>query len=116
VIVALGLIFSLTLLGYREPWLPRFAAPPLTAQQVNSTNPSVVRGAALFHDQSCILCHKIDGTGGLRGPNLSQIGERLTRDQITWRIQNGAASMPPYAGVLTTDQLRDLVNFLETRH
>ncbi|UWX63773.1 cytochrome b N-terminal domain-containing protein [Deinococcus rubellus] len=115
VVVMVGLIFSLTVVGYREPWLPHFKALPLSAQTVGSTDPAVIRGAALFHSQSCILCHQIDGQGGIRGPDLSQVGARLSRDQLIWRIQNGAASMPPYAGVLTDQQLRDVVGFLETR-
>ncbi|WP_237724785.1 c-type cytochrome [Deinococcus alpinitundrae] len=114
VVVMVGLVFSLTVVGYREPWLPQFKAPPLRAQTTGSTN-LVIRGAALFHRQSCILCHQIDGQGGSRGPNLSQVGARLSRDQLVWRIQNGAASMPPYAGVLTAQQLRDVVGFLATR-
>ena len=115
VVVTVGMISSLTVVGLREPWLPHFDAPPLSTQVIGSSDPAVMRGAALFHSQSCILCHKIGNDGGVRGPDLTQMGERLNRDQLIWRIQNGAASMPPYAGVLNAQQLRDIVAFLETR-
>ncbi|WP_288403459.1 cytochrome b N-terminal domain-containing protein [uncultured Deinococcus sp.] len=115
VLVTVGMVTALTVVGQREPWLPHFGAAPLSARTVGSRDLDVVRGAALFHDQSCILCHRIGGQGGVRGPDLSAVGARLTGDQLTWRIQNGAASMPSYAGVLTDQQLRDLVAFLETR-
>ena len=115
VAVTIGMVFSLTVVGMREPWLPHFDAPPLSAATIGSTDPAVIRGAALFHSQSCILCHKIGNDGGVRGPNLTQVGARLTPDQLTWRIQNGGSSMPPYAGVLNAQQLRDLVAFLATR-
>ncbi|AWN24500.1 cytochrome B6 [Deinococcus irradiatisoli] len=115
VVIMVGLIVSLTVVGYREPWLPAFKAAPLSAAVVSSDDPNVQRGAALFSSQSCILCHKIAGQGGVRGPDLSQVGARLNEQQLKWRIQNGAASMPPYAGVLDPRQLGDLVKFLETR-
>ena len=115
VVVTVGMILSLTVVGLREPWLPHFDAPPLSAQVIGSSNPAVIRGAALFHSQSCLLCHKIGNDGGVRGPDLTQVAERLNKDQLIWRIQNGAASMPPYAGVLNAQQLRDIVAFLETR-
>ncbi|GGJ76005.1 cytochrome b N-terminal domain-containing protein [Deinococcus aquiradiocola] len=115
VVVGVTLVVSLTVLGEREPWLPKFGAPPLRAASVHGSDPAARRGAAVFHSASCILCHRIDEQGGLRGPDLSRVGARLDREQLTWRVQNGAASMPPYAGVLSAAQLRDVVAFLAAR-
>lgn len=108
-------IAALTVVGNREPWLPRFAAKPLPASVVASSQRSVQLGAALFHDQSCESCHQISGYGGIRGPNLTDVGARLTRGEMAWRIQNGAQSMPPYAGLLSTEALNHILDFLQTR-
>lgn len=73
------------------------------------------QGAALFHANSCHSCHAIAGTGGLRGPDLTFAGERLTPAQLTTRILNGGPNMPPFANVLTPDELSALVEFLAGR-
>lgn len=101
-------IAALTVVGNKEPWLLRFEAQPLPASVFASTDPSVKLGAALFHDRSCEACHQISGYGGLRGPNLTSVGARLSHGELAWRIQNGAQSMPPYAGNLSTEELEHL--------
>jgi ubiquinol-cytochrome c reductase cytochrome b subunit len=102
--------------GEQAPWSPAFAAPPLTASVVDSTNPNIVRGAQLFHDKGCIVCHTIGQVpGGIRGPNLSYVGSRLTRDQTVIRILNGGNNMPAYGSSLTPDDLNALVDFLQSR-
>jgi ubiquinol-cytochrome c reductase cytochrome b subunit len=57
----------------------------------------------------------VNGLGGLRGPNLSDIGNRLTEQDMIVRILNGGRNMPAYAGILHPDQVTDLVQYLETR-
>jgi ubiquinol-cytochrome c reductase cytochrome b subunit len=53
--------------------------------------------------------------GGARGPNLSTVGSRLSREQLTTRILNGGINMPAYGGTLTPQELDDLLAFLQTR-
>ncbi|THF87422.1 c-type cytochrome [Deinococcus sp. KSM4-11] len=113
--VCVAVIASLTAVGLREPWLPALDAPALPAATVHSRDPAVWRGAALWHTESCEACHRIGGLGGQRGPELSTVGARLNADQLTLRIQNGGRGMPAYAGVLSTQQLTDLVAFLHSR-
>ena len=57
----------------------------------------------------------IRGYGGIRGPDLTNIGNVLTPDQITIRIANGGYNMPQYGGIMPPTQLNDIVAFLQTR-
>jgi ubiquinol-cytochrome c reductase cytochrome b subunit len=101
--------------GSISPWSPDFEAKPLPAALVRSNDPQVIRGAQLFHDKACQFCHTIEGSGGLRGPDLTQVALRLTVDNIKIRILNGGGNMPSFAGILNRDELNDLVAFLESR-
>ncbi len=101
--------------GGRADWSPDFAAAPLPAQVVRSRDPAVVEGARLFHAKGCEFCHAVSGYGGKRGPELSDVAARMSPDQITARITNGGPNMPAYARVLTPEQTRAIVAFLNTR-
>ena len=105
----------LTIYGYRKPWSPDFGVEPLPASVVASTNPSVVEGATLVHQKGCLYCHDIDGFGGHRGPELTDIGSRLTRPELIIRINNGGYNMPSFAASMTADELSKMVEFLQTR-
>ncbi len=114
IIIVVG-VLGLWYEGQVAPWSPRFEAQPLHAADYASVNAAAQHGAALFHDKGCEYCHEIDGQGGLRGPNLSNVANRLTVQQMKIRILNGGTNMPAFAGILQPDQLDDLVQFLETR-
>ncbi len=58
----------------------------------------------------------MSGYGGIRGPALTDAGDRLTRDQMRTRILSGAENMPSYTGNLTAEQMSALLAFLESRH
>jgi ubiquinol-cytochrome c reductase cytochrome b subunit len=98
-----------------HPWVPDFTAQYLPQTVVASSDPAVVRGALLFHERGCEYCHYISGYGGHRGPDLTDIGDRLTRQQMTLFIMNGGYNMPPFAGVLKSDETDDLLAFLRSR-
>jgi ubiquinol-cytochrome c reductase cytochrome b subunit len=114
-IMVVLMIASLSVVGQISAWSPDFKAQPLTAQVVNSTQPGIVHGAQLFSTKGCQACHAISGRGGARGPDLTAVGSRRTRDQLVWRILNGGVNMPAFANNITPQELTDLVDFLETR-
>jgi ubiquinol-cytochrome c reductase cytochrome b subunit len=108
-------ILTFWVAGERADWSPDFGAKPLPATVVRSTDPTVNEGARLFHEKGCEYCHAIEGYGGKRGPDLSDVRSRMMPDQIAARITNGSLSMPAYARTLTPEQVRTLVAFLATR-
>jgi len=97
------------------PWSPDFNAKPLPVEVVGVTSGPIYRGAQLFHVKGCEFCHAIAGYGGHRGPALTDVGNRLTPEQMTWRILNGGTNMPSFGGNLTLDELNAIVAFLESR-
>jgi ubiquinol-cytochrome c reductase cytochrome b subunit len=108
-------MLSLLSLGIKSDWSPQFNAKPLSSSLVGSTNPEVVLGAALFYQKGCLYCHRIDNHGGYRGPNLTEIGRRLTPGEMRSRIVNGGGNMPAFGGVISEKELATIVKFLETR-
>jgi mono/diheme cytochrome c family protein len=75
-----------------------------------------VDGAALFA-QACARCHAADGTGGLPtvrgGPRPVDLTanewQRSRSDaDVAAAIRNGRGAMPPFADVLTHEQITSL--------
>jgi ubiquinol-cytochrome c reductase cytochrome b subunit len=101
--------------GERADWSPDFEARALPAFIIRDRRPEVVEGARLFRDKGCQFCHQVEGYGGRRGPDLSDVAARMKPDEITARITNGGPNMPAYVRTLTPAQVRSLMAFLSTR-
>ncbi|HZO89371.1 MAG TPA: c-type cytochrome [Chthonomonadaceae bacterium] len=77
-------------------------------------------GAKLFQGR-CLSCHKMGGTGGTSGPDLTHEARRHA--SIAWQIEHlknpskvhPGSSMPSFAS-LPPQQLRALAAYLVTRH
>lgn len=84
------LVPSLLLLILLTPALPGRAAPAADRDEA--------RARELINSQGCKACHRIDGSGGILGPDLAGLGKRLTAAQI--RKQLLAPTTPPKAGFM----------------
>jgi ubiquinol-cytochrome c reductase cytochrome b subunit len=115
VIMVVLMVGTLWLFGERAPWSPNFAAQVLAPDVVGAANPQVQQGALLFNRKGCQYCHLIAGQGGQRGPDLTNVSDRLTQEQLTTTILNGRRNMPAYAHTLTPEELNALVAFLSSR-
>jgi ubiquinol-cytochrome c reductase cytochrome b subunit len=115
VVCGLTVLAALTVAGKRERWSPRFDADPLTTAEIGRSSGPIYEGGMLFNTKRCLFCHAIEGRGGMRGPDLTLVGNRLTPEQLTLRIANGAPNMPSFAGILSADELEHLVVFLSSR-
>ncbi|MGA9426850.1 MAG: cytochrome c, partial [Terracidiphilus sp.] len=50
--------------------------------------------------------------GGVRAPDLGNVGLKRSAGRIRKQIMTGGHSMPPFGGDLTKDEVNDLVEFL----
>jgi ubiquinol-cytochrome c reductase cytochrome b subunit len=108
----------LTYEGATAPWSPHMTAwsgTPVPPKMVEDCSPVRLVGAALFQSKSCRNCHALDGKGGRRGPDLTDVATRLTRDQIIDQISNGTpggGDMPAYGKQVSPAEMTALVEFL----
>jgi ubiquinol-cytochrome c reductase cytochrome b subunit len=115
VMMTVIMIGTLWHLGIKSPWSPDFSAQPLPASVIGATSGPVYRGAVLFHQKGCEYCHAVSGYGGHRGPDLTDVADRMTANEMTLRILNGRGNMPAFAAMLKPEEVEDLVAFLSTR-
>lgn len=115
VLMTVVMITTLWVAGARSNWSPNFNAEPLPDKVVGTLAGPIYEGAILFHAKGCLNCHLIEGYGGRRGPNLTDIGNTLSQEQMIIRISNGGVNMPGYAAILLPGEMDSIVAFLQSR-
>lgn len=108
-----------------DAWLANLAKPP-----INPTGGSAARGQQVFFGNACIGCHAIEGTTaqGRVAPNLTHFGSRSTlganrlentpENVVAWiddpqQFKPGA-KMPSWKGTLSDEDIRSIVDYLES--
>jgi ubiquinol-cytochrome c reductase cytochrome b subunit len=118
VIVIYTMLGVLTYQGITAHWSPQMTAwsgMPIPASIVRQSTPLRLQGALVFQNKNCRNCHAIEGLGGQRGPDLTTVGTRLTRDQLIDQVSNGTpggGNMPAYGKQLDPAEMASLCEFL----
>jgi len=124
VVVAYTVIGVLTYEGIRAPWSPDMAAwteDPIPTDIVKRSSPLELQGSLVFQYKNCRNCHALDGIGGRRGPDLTTIGARMSRNQLIDQVSNGSpggmggpggGNMPAFGKQMTPAEMEALVAFL----
>ncbi len=88
-----------------------------SVEKMPLNDPEVIRlGRKLYYEKyACNACHQINLKGGLIGPDLTKVGERLTPDWIVYYLHNPKAFVvrsvePVYK--LTAQEIEGLAAFL----
>ena len=76
---------------------------------------SVDKGKELFSAKKCGLCHTVDGSGGKKGGDLSDVGDKKDAEWLTKYMKDPKslmpeAKMPAFKG--SDEELQDLVAYL----
>jgi ubiquinol-cytochrome c reductase cytochrome b subunit len=122
--VVLAAFFTIVLMfeGYRSPWSPVFVGknqnqiPALSAKTIAAvSSPQARAGAKLMHTEGCLGCHMVNGVGGLRGPDLTTVADRVSEPELILRILRGGGGMPAFGPTISPTKLNQLVAYLQTR-
>jgi ubiquinol-cytochrome c reductase cytochrome b subunit len=117
VILAFLTLGLLAWLGSYSPWSPRMEAWSSLAtpeQFLEGRTPLELQGALLIQSKQCRNCHSLGGEGGMRGPALDAVANRLTADQLVRQIIQGGGNMPAYGKNLRPAEVAALVAFMRT--
>ncbi|MGB7292267.1 MAG: cytochrome c [Thermodesulfobacteriota bacterium] len=76
---------------------------------------SVEKGKELYGAKKCGLCHTVDGSGGKKGGDLSDVGDKRDAEWLTKYMKDPKsllpeAKMPAFKG--SDEELQDLVAYL----
>ncbi len=77
----------------------------------------MVRARQVLVEQKCVNCHKIQGVGGLQGPDLSQAGWKFNRQHLRQQIldpkaRNPESRMPSFQGRISESDLNAVIEYL----
>jgi cbb3-type cytochrome c oxidase subunit III len=77
---------------------------------------SLGTGAAIFKGAGCAGCHTLAAAGstGTVGPNLDQLGSKLTVAIVAKQVTNGGAVMPAFKGKLTAAQIQAVAKYVSS--
>jgi len=122
VIVIYSVLGVLTYMGKTSPWSPIMTAwsgDAVPREIVKSSDrqltPVELQGAVVFQNKQCRNCHALEGIGGKRGPDLTRVGRKLTREQLIDQVSNGTpggGNMPAYGKQMKPAEMTALVDFL----
>ena len=111
-VIAIGVMAVLVVSGTVLVWAGEQAKP---AQKSGVVKGDPINGKDIFAAQRCALCHTINGSGGVLGPDLTAVGNRRNAAWLYDYLPKPQATkpenkMPPVA--VKGQELDDLVAYL----
>lgn len=98
------------------------ALPTATATPAAATpTPDELAQAREIYGQTCVRCHKADGTGGtveldegekLKVPSLRDHGHKESDEHLAEQIRDGGDGMPAFKDRLDAEKINALVRFV----
>lgn len=67
--------------------------------------------AAAIYKKRCLSCHAVD-LSGRNGPDLRDVGSRMTEEQLFDIIHDGSKGMPSYKNRLEQEEIEALAQWL----
>lgn len=108
---------ALEWLAFQAPWSPEMSAwsgEAIPPHMVRQLDPIELQGAVVFQFKTCRNCHALEGEGGHRGPDLTNVSTRLSRESLIRQVIQGGGNMPAYGDQLEPAEVDALVAFLGT--
>jgi len=78
-----------------DPTLASSAIKTRKERDHSFSESSVEAGKQLFAEQACLGCHQVDGVTELLGPNLKDVGKRMSRQEILEEILKPSERIKP---------------------
>lgn len=78
-----------------DPSLPASIEKPRATVSNSLVSTSVESGKQLYAELACLGCHPVDGGKELLGPNLRDIGNQLSREEILEEIEKPSERIKP---------------------
>ncbi len=79
----------------------------------NATDYNVLQHGKAVYEANCVMCHGEDGKKGLAGAKDLSVSTLSDNEKITV-IMNGKGAMSPYKKVLTEDDIKAVVQYINT--
>jgi len=87
-----------------------------TVGEIDFDESTVEAGRKLYYEKyACIACHRINSKGGIIGPDLSRVGDRLRPEWIAYHLRDPKAfvnNSPEPVYNFTENEIRGLTAFL----
>jgi putative heme-binding domain-containing protein len=78
------------------------ATKPTAIHQLTKAGGDPKRGQDIFRNQgACMQCHKVGNDGGIQGPDLTKVGERLKADKLLESVIDPNAEITDNYGTAT---------------
>ncbi|WP_106497124.1 cytochrome c550 [Lentibacillus sp. Marseille-P4043] len=110
--IALVIILSVAGIDQREAIQEAEEGGDTTEQADNGGEEGATDDPEAIFENTCASCHGADLSGGM-GPNLQEVGGRLSEDEIKNTIMNGRGQMP--SGLVEDPQAEALAKWLSEK-